>query len=128
MLKKSKVLGENVAVEKLSDNTLLVTLPNTPHINNELVPVAELLEKDGFCDVILDFSLTDIITSIAISALLTLQNSLAGNGRKLILCSVNFSTKCIFTAVGLEEAFTFTENKDTTLSEHKHKRGTFIII
>lgn len=102
-------------IEQVDDSLIYVTLPRTPNVNRELEPVNDMIITGHLCNVILDFTLVDVITSSSISTLLILQNLLKENGRQLILCNVSFLTKCEFTTVGLSHFFRFVENKSAAL-------------
>ncbi len=106
-----------MAIEKISSNLLLVDLPvATGSIDAELQEVNTSLGTRPKCDVIIDFSKVELITSSGISNLLILYNLLADNGKKMILCNLAVPTKCIFTVAGLNEVFTFAEDRTEALS------------
>lgn len=102
-------------IEKLSENVILIVLPKEPHLSDELKDINEMISKRCDCDVIVDFSIVQIFTSVSISNLMVLRNLLNGCGHRLILCSVLFLTKCIFRVAGLNEVFDFVDDKHAAL-------------
>ena len=105
----------------LSEDVLVVELPSKePKIANELKTVNETVSNKPDCDVIIDFSGVEIITSSSISNLLILCNLMSEHGRQLILCNVAVVTKCIFTVAGLNEVFDFVNDQSTALAAVGH--------
>jgi len=106
-----------MSTQNLSEDVLLVNLPaEEPQIANELKHINELVtEKDG-CNVVVDFSGVEIITSSSISNLIILHRFLNERGHKLVLCNVAFVTKCIFTVAGLDKIFDFVEDPSTAVT------------
>jgi anti-anti-sigma factor len=80
-------------------------------IADELQKVNETICDNPDCDVIIDFSRAEVITSSSLSNLLILHNLLAERGRRLILCNVSVITKCVFRVAGLDDAFDFADDK-----------------
>ena len=103
-------------VEELSDDVLLVVLPKEPRLRTELAKLNETLGKRKDCDVIIDLSLVEIITSSSISNLMILHSLLDEHGRKLILCNVALPTKGVFKTVGLDELFDFAVSRPAALA------------
>jgi anti-anti-sigma factor len=105
----------------LSEGVLVVELPSKePNIADELKVVNETVSNKPDCDVIVDFSGVELITSSSISNLLILRNLLSEHGRRLILCNVAVVTKCIFTVAGLDEVFEFVNDQPTALAAVGH--------
>jgi anti-anti-sigma regulatory factor len=113
-----------MAMEKVNEDILYVSLPRTPHINTELAPVNDLLASGRLCHIILDFELVQVVTSSSISALLTLRNLLQNHGRQLIFCNMGFLTKCEFTTTGLSHYFRFVPHKAAALKALNHQAQT----
>lgn len=105
-----------MGIQDWSEDTILVDLSAEPHMGEELLAVAEKVEKRGNCDVVLDFSGVDIITSSCLSKLLNLRKILTEDDRKLILCSVAPATKGIFMVSGLDGFFEFADDKSDVLA------------
>ena len=96
---------------------MVVDLPaKEPKIADELKSVNNSVADGPDCDVIIDFSKVEIITSSSISNLLILRNLLSERGRRLIFCNVAVVTKCIFTVAGLDAVFEFAENKPSAVA------------
>ena len=56
-----------------SDDIILVDLPREPRMRSELKTLVEIVRDRGDCDVVVDFSSVDIMTSTSISGLLRLR-------------------------------------------------------
>ena len=93
------------------EDIILVNLPGEPQIANELIAITEKIRKRGDCDVVIDFSGVDIVTSSSLSKLLKLRQKLSDSGHKLVLCSVAMATKRIFLVTGLEKISKFADDK-----------------
>ncbi len=105
----------------VSEDVLVVELPSKePNIADELKAVNETVSNKPNCDVIIDFSGVELITSSSISNLLILHNLLSDHGRRLILCNVAVVTKCIFTVAGLDEVFDFVSDQPAALAAVGH--------
>lgn len=114
-----------MGIQNLSKDILLVNLPpKEPQIGNELKRLNETVYIGSECDVVVDFSGVEIITSSDISNLLTLRAFLREHGRQLILCSVSVPTKGIFTVAGLDAIFEFAEDKQAALAAIQHSKET----
>jgi len=109
-----------VEIQNLSENIVLVVLPREPSLINELQKVIETVTAEEKCDVVVDFSKADVITSTSIGKLINLRDLLRNRRCRLILSSMRLPTRCIFKVVGLEECFDFSDNKDTALAELEH--------
>lgn len=106
-----------MGIQNLSEDILLVDLPlKEPQIANELKSVNETVSNNGNCNVIIDFSGVEIITSSSISNLIILLKLLQERGRQLILCNVAVVTKCIFTVAGLDKVFDFADDRSAALA------------
>ena len=103
-------------MEKLTEDAIYVVLPPEPRVRAKLKELNEKVSKKCDFNVVIDFSYIEVLTSASVSNLLTLQDWLKGSGHKLILCNVTVVTKCIFNVAGLDEAFTFAEDKFDALS------------
>jgi anti-anti-sigma regulatory factor len=114
-----------MGIKNLSEDILLAYLPSTkPQIGDELKHLNEIVITDSDCDVIVDSSRVEIITSSDISNLLTLRALLREHGRQLILCRISVLTKGIFTVAGLDAVFEFAEDRNAALAAIKHSKDT----
>jgi anti-anti-sigma regulatory factor len=114
-----------MGIRNLSENVIFVTVPcDRLERADELKNLNETIDENCQCDVIIDFAGVEIINSWNISNLLILRNILEKAGRKLVLCSVNTATKCIFVVAGLSETFVFAENKSAALEIIKQTNST----
>jgi len=101
-----------MGIKNWSENIVLVNLHKEVRISDELKTVNKIVSNRDDCDVVMDFSDVDIITSSDICNLIILHTSLRERGHRLILCNVVVLTKCIFTVAGLDEFFDFAGDKD----------------
>ena len=112
-----------MGIENLSDDIILVALPvETQVIIRELKIVNEIISEKGACDVVIDFSNVDVVTSSGISNLMIMRELLREHNRQLILCSVSASTMGVFTIAGLEEVFEFADDKNAALEAIQHAK------
>ncbi|MHC5073688.1 MAG: STAS domain-containing protein [Planctomycetota bacterium] len=101
-----------MGISNLSEHVIFVDLPACePYIVDELKELNEIVSSRGDCDVVIDFTHVDIFLSSSLSNLLILRDILHNKNHELVLSGVAFATKCIFTVVGLNEAFIFVEDK-----------------
>jgi anti-anti-sigma factor len=105
-----------MGIQNWSENIVLVDLPTEPQLGDELKTVAEIVKDRGDCDVVMDFSSIDIITSSSLSKLLKLRKQLADWDHQLILCNVAPATKGIFAVTGLEGIFKVVDDKFVALA------------
>lgn len=93
------------------ENLIVVDLPSKEiQIAEDLRAVNEIIGERTDCDVIIDFSSVEAITSSSLSNLLILRGLLVERGCRLILCNVSFITKCVFNVAGLENVFEFAQD------------------
>src|SRR4030043_470882 len=105
-----------MAIQNWSENIVLVDLPQEPQMGDELKTVTEIVRDRGDCDVVVDFSDVDIITSSSLSKLLKLRKLLTDCGHKLVFCGVAPATKGIFTVTGLDGIFEMVDDKFVALA------------
>jgi len=99
-----------------SDDIILVDLPREPRMRNELKTLIEIVRDRGDCDVVVDFSSVDIMTSTSIASLLRLRKLLEDCSHRLIFCNVPPATRGVFSVVGLDEVFEFFDDKFAALA------------
>lgn len=104
-----------MSLKNLSERLILVTLPSGREIINELKSVNEAVWSREDCNVVIDFSNVEIMTSVCINNLIVLLNLLHDRGNRLILCSLAVQTKCIFTVAGLDGVFEFADDTDAAV-------------
>lgn len=105
-----------MGIQDWSDDTILVELLQEPDMKDELKTVLEIVCGRNNCDVVIDFSGVDIVTSSSMSTLLKIHKVLSDNGHKLVLCSVTPATKGIFMITGLDGNFEFANDKSEVLA------------
>lgn len=104
-----------MGIRYLSEDIIFVTLPKKPHLGSELNNVNEITSDGCDCDVIIDFFRAKILTSASISNLVLLKGFLGSVNHQLILCNVSTLIKYIFTRLGLETFFEFSDDKFAAL-------------
>ena len=105
-----------MGIQNWSDDIVLVDLPQEPQLGDELNAVTEIARDRGDCEVVVDFSSIDIVTSSSLSKLLKLRKLLADCGHRLVFCSVAPATKGIFTVTGLDGIFEVVDDKFVALA------------
>jgi anti-anti-sigma factor len=105
-----------MGIQDWSENIILMDLPGEPEMGEELKTITEMVRDRGDCDVVIDFSNVDIITSSSLSKLLKLRKLTTDCGHQLVFCSVAPATKGIFTVTGLDGIFDFTDDKFIALA------------
>jgi anti-anti-sigma regulatory factor len=105
-----------MSFQNWSDDVILVDLPREPRMRSELKTIIEIVRDRGDCDVVVDFSSADIMTSTSIAGLLRLRKLLGDCSRRLIFCNVPAATRNVFSVVGLDEVFEFADDKFSALA------------
>jgi anti-anti-sigma factor len=105
-----------MGIQNWSENIILVDLPAEPMMGDELKTVTEIVKDRGDCDVVVDFSSIDIITSSSLSKLLKLRKMLVDWDHQLIFCNLAPATKGIFAVTGLEGIFKVVDDKFVALA------------
>ncbi len=105
-----------MGIQNWSEDIILVDLPQEPGMGEELKTVTEMVRDRGDCDVVVDFSEVDIVTSSSLSKLLKLRKLLTDCGHRLIFCNVAPATKGIFTVTGLDGIFELADDKFVALA------------
>ncbi|MBN2019813.1 MAG: STAS domain-containing protein [Sedimentisphaerales bacterium] len=105
-----------MGIQNWSENIILVDLPAEPMLADELKTVTEISKDRGDCDIVMDFSSVDIITSSSLSKLLKLRKMLLDWDHQLVFCNVAPATKGIFTVTGLEGVFKVVDDKFIALA------------
>lgn len=105
-----------MGIQNWSEDIVLVDLPAEPHMGDELTTVTEIVRDRGDCDVVIDFSGVDIVTSSSLSKLLKLRKLLTDCGHRFVFCSVAAATRGIFTVTGLDGVFEIVDDKFVALA------------
>jgi len=105
-----------MGIQNWSEEIILVDLPQEPEIGDELNSVTEMVRDRGDCEVVVDFSQVDIVTSSSLSKLLKLRKLMTDCGHRLVFCSVAPATKGIFTVTGLDGIFEIADDKFVALA------------
>lgn len=102
-------------MQQLSEHVLLITLSTEPQSGHEAETVLRSAGARTDCDVIVDLSVVEIMSSATLCSLLILERLMSTSSRQLILCSVPPSIMGVFTRVGLHKLFHFASDDFTAL-------------
>jgi len=105
-----------MGIQNWSEEIVLVDLPPEPEMGEELKTVTQIARDRGDCEVVVDFSKVDIITSSSLSKLLRLKKLMTDCNHRLIFCNVAPATKGIFTVTGLDGIFEIVDDKFVALA------------
>ena len=105
-----------MGIQNRSEDIVVVDLPAEPQICDELKAVIEIVRDRGNCDVVVDFTSVDIVTSSSLSALLRLHKLLADCEHRCVFCNVAPATKSVFAITGIDSIFEFVEDKFVALA------------
>ena len=101
-------------IEHLQENVLFVYLQE-PQLRNELVSVNEILSNGCTCDLIIDFSCIELMTSEGISSLIILERLLKSYGHKIVLCAVSSNNRQVLERTGIQPLFEFADDESAAL-------------
>ena len=105
-----------MGIQNWSEDIILVDLPAEPQLGDEVKTVTEMVRDRGDCDVVMDFSCVDIVTSSSLSKFLRLRKLLGDCGHRLVFCNVAVATKGIFIVTGIDGIFEFADDKFVALA------------
>jgi anti-anti-sigma factor len=104
-----------MTIHNLSEDALLITLPQEPDRSSELETAARLTTPRVRRHVIVDFTRVEMMSSVTICGLIILNRLLSATGRQLILCSVPPSVVAIFRRIGMHKLLQFAPDKAAAL-------------
>jgi anti-anti-sigma factor len=105
-----------MGIQNWSEDIVLVDMPLEPEMGEELKTITQIIRDRGDCEVVIDFSRVDIITSSSLSKLLRLKKLVSDCGHRLVFCNVAPATKGIFTVTGLDGIFEIVDDKFVALA------------
>lgn len=105
-----------MTIRNYSDNVILVELPSEPETRQELDKVMEIVRPRANCDVVVDLTGIDIMTSLSLSGFMQLYKLLNGSGRRMIFCNTSSITKDIFRVTCFDSIFEFIDDKSDALA------------
>jgi anti-anti-sigma factor len=105
-----------MGIQNWSEEIIVVDLSIEPDMGDELKTVINNVRDRGDCDVVIDFSDVDIVTSSSISKLLKLRKMLTDCDHRLVFCGLAPATRGIFDVTGLEDVFEFVDDKFVALA------------
>jgi anti-anti-sigma regulatory factor len=114
------VEGREMGIERISDDILLVRLPELPHETDELDVVNKMFGDVVDRDVVIDLSKVELLTSGDICSLMILDRLLRGGGRQLVLFGVPSAIKQVFVRTDLLTVFEFANDESAAV---EHVRG-----
>jgi len=104
-----------MTIKSYADNIILVDLPPEPDTRRELDNLMKILSAGSNCDVVIDFSRVNIMTSMALSGFLQLRKLMEESRRRLIFCNATSITKDIFKVTCFEGIFEFIDDRTEAL-------------
>lgn len=105
-----------MAIKNSSADIVTVDLHPEPDTGTELATLASLVRLRDNCDVVVDMSRVDIVTSASLSKLLELRKLLSNRGRKLVLFGLAPETRNTFKETSLDVVFEFADDKSAALA------------
>jgi anti-anti-sigma factor len=111
-----------MGIRNLSQDILLVSLPQQPQQGDELRAVNTMLNEVVDRDIVMDFSQVEMLTSESICGLLILAKLLGGAGHQLVLCSVPPAINDIFVRTGLLSVFEFADTEFDAVTHLKNRK------
>ena len=111
-----------MGIRNISEDVLLVTLPQQPQQSDELEAVNTMLSEAIDRDIVVDFSKVKMLTSESICGLLILAKLLSGAGHQLVLCSAPPAINDIFVRTGLLSVFELADTEPDALTHLKDRK------
>lgn len=105
-----------MSVRRWSENVLLAELASEPEVREEIESVVREVRDRGDCDVVMDLSNVNILTSTSLASLLRLRTLLESCGQRLLLCCIDHTTRGIFSVTGLDDAFEMMDSQSDALT------------
>jgi anti-anti-sigma factor len=105
-----------MGIENWSEDIIFVDLPPETKLGNELKTAIQMVCSRGDCEVAVDFSQVDIVTSSSLSKLLKLRKLTSDRGHRLVLCGLAPATRGIFSVTGLDGLFEIADDKFVALA------------
>jgi len=109
-----------MGIEHLPEDVLFVCLQE-PQLRHELVTVNEIISNGCSCDVIIDFSSVELLTSEGISSLIILERLLNSLGHRIILCNVPLNIRQILERTGIQPLFEFADDDFAALQSVRNR-------
>ena len=99
-----------MAIEFWSEKIVLVSLPSEPFCGDEIDIVIDLLKDRRGCDVVVDFSGVEVVSSSTLAKLLKLRRLLMEQETSMLISDLSEKTEEIFKVTGLDNVFHFVKN------------------
>ncbi len=111
-----------MGIERISDDILLIRLPELPHETNEVDVVNKMFGDVVDRDVVIDLSKVEALTSGDICSMMILDRLLRGAGRQLVLFSVPSAIKQVFVRTDLLTVFEFANDESAAIEQVRSRR------
>lgn len=105
-----------MGIQNWSENIILVNLAEEPQMSEELQTVVEIVTDRGDCEVVIDLSGVDIVTSSSLAKILKLRKVLNDREHRLVLCGLKPRTRGIFQVTGLDNVLEFIDDQFIALA------------
>ncbi len=105
-----------MVIENWSENVLKAELQDDPVFTDDLTALMEQAQSGTDVDAVLSFAGVNYLNSSNIARLLKLRKLILGNGRRMILCSIDANVWGLFLVTGLDKVFEFTDSVATALT------------
>ena len=112
-----------MSVQCWNEDTLVVALTDDPDLSDDMAEINGRM-KGKCCDVVLDLSGLDLLTSSGISKLLRLRKKMIEHGRQLILAAPRDRVWGVFLATGLDAIFSFAGTVTEALTRLQTRKAT----
>ncbi|MHC4508359.1 MAG: STAS domain-containing protein [Planctomycetota bacterium] len=112
-------------IANLSEDVLLIALPEQPQNTDELDEVNKMFGDSVDRDVIVDLSMVQMLTSGTICSLIILDRLLRGAGHQLVLFNVPSPVKKVFVRTDLLTVFEFAHDEAAALEQVRSRRTSW---
>jgi anti-anti-sigma factor len=112
-----------MAIKTCAENVIVVGLPPLPQAIDELNAVMEAACARRDCDVVIDLSRLEMVTSHCVGTLLALRALLTQLQRRLILYGICPEVLRVFELMGLNKILEFAPDKPTALQDLQAPHG-----
>jgi len=113
-----------MAIKTRAENVILVDLPPLPQAIDELNAVMEAARGRRECDVVIDLSRLEMVTSHCVGTLLALRALLTQLQRRLILYGICPEVLRVFELMGLNKIVEFAPDKAAALRNLQSPHST----
>lgn len=94
-----------MGIQKLSEDVLLLTLPQEPQTGAEIQRASHMISAEGARHLIIDFSLVDKISPSTLTELIVIESEVHEADRQLVLCCVPPKIESLLTQASFKGLF-----------------------